>query len=165
MGTDMISTADLHDAYPTEVAVLDAQFRSFGGVMRFCGPCETVRAFEDHRPVRAVAETPGSGRVLIVDGGGSMRFGLMGGGIAETASRNGWVGAIVLGAIRDSAEIAPLRFGVKALGTTARRAEAAVGGLVGLALECAGAVIRPGDWIYADEDAVLVTRRRLVPEA
>ena len=164
MGTDMISTADLHDAFPTEVVVLEAQFRSFGTVMRFCGPCETIRAFEDHRPVRAVAETPGEGRVLIVEGGGSMRFGLLGGGIAETAFRNGWAGAVVLGAIRDTGEIARLRWGVKALGTTARRAEAAVGGLVGVTLEYAGAVIRPGDWAYADEDAVLLARRCLVPE-
>jgi regulator of ribonuclease activity A len=161
----MMSTADLHDAFPTEVVVLDVQFRSFGTVMRFCGPCETVRAFEDHRPVRAVAQTPGDGRVLVVHGGGALRIGVLGGGIAETAWRNGWVGAVVFGAIRDSVEIAALPWGVKALGTTARRAEAAVGGLVGAPLECAGAAIHSGDWVYADEDAVLIARRRLIPEA
>jgi len=160
----MISTADLHDAFPMEVVVLDAQFRSFGTVPRFCGPCETVRALGDHRLVRSVAETPGRSRVLVVDGGGSLRVGLLGGGIAEVASRNGWSGAIVYGAIRDSVEIAALRWGVKALGTTARRAETAVGGLVGVALELAGAAIRPGDWIYADEDAVLVAHRSLVAD-
>jgi regulator of ribonuclease activity A len=157
----MMSTADLHDAFPTEVVVLEAQFRSFGTVMRFCGPCETVRAFEDHRPVRSVAETRGGGRVLVIDAGGLLRIGVLGGGIAETALRNGWIGAVVLGAIRDSVEIAALPWGVKALGTTARRAEAAVGGLVGAPLECAGAAIRSGDWVYADEDAVLIARRRL----
>ena len=162
---DMMSTADLHDAFPTDVVVLEAQFRSFGSVMRFCGPCHTVRAFEDHRPVRSLAETSGDGRVLVIDAGGLLGVGVLGGGIAETALRNGWAGAVVFGAIRDSVEIAALRWGVKALGTTARRAETAVGGLVGATLECAGAIIHPGDWVYADEDAVLIARRRLIPEA
>jgi regulator of ribonuclease activity A len=160
----MMSTADLHDAFPTEVVVMEAQFRSFGTRMRFCGPCETIRAFDDHRPVRSVAETPGKGRVLVVDGGGALRVGLLGGGIAEIALRNGWAGAVVYGAIRDSVEIAALSWGVKALGTTARRAEMPVGGLVGVALECAGATIRSGDWVYADEDAVLIARRSLVSD-
>jgi regulator of ribonuclease activity A len=162
---DMISTADLHDAFPTEVMVLEAQFRSFGTVMRFCGPCETIRAFEDHRPVRSAAEAPGDGRVLVIDAAGSLRFGVIGGGIAEAALRNGWAGAVVFGAIRDSTEIAALRWGIKALGTTARRAERAVGGLAGVPLECASATIHPGDWVYADEDAVLIARRSLISRA
>ena len=158
----MIITADLYDEHGEQLQVLDAQFRSFGRVRAFAGPAATLRSFENHHPVRAFVEEPGEGRVLVVDGEGSLRCGLMGDLLAEIAIRNGWVGAVILGAVRDSRGMGKLDFGVKALGTTARRAAHAIPGERQVTLTMAGAIIQPGDWVYADEDAVLISREKLV---
>jgi len=156
-----IETAEIHDAHPDEVAVCDVQFRSFGRRLAFAGPCATLKVYEDHRRANALIEEPGQGRVLVVDAGGSLRVGIMGDNMAALAAQNGWAGAVIFGAIRDSAAIDALDFGVKALGTTARRSAQDLGGAVGLPLTLGGAVFRPGDWVYADRDAVIVCQRRL----
>jgi regulator of ribonuclease activity A len=155
------STADLWDAHHAEIAVLDAQFRSFGLRRTFSGSCITVKTPGDHRQVRALAVMPGEGRVIVVDGGARMQVALLGDRIATAAMANGWAGIVALGAIRDSAAIDALNFGVKALGTIARRAETEVGGETDLDLSIGGVTIRSGDWIYADPDAVVVSRRWL----
>ena len=155
-----ISTAEIHDAYPDEVAVCDAQFRSFGRRVEFAGPCATLKCHEDHKRARALVEEPGQGRVLVIDAGGSLRIGIMGDTMAALAARNGWAGAVIFGAIRDSAAIDALDFGVKALGTTARRSNIDMGGLVGQPVAFGGATFRPGDWVYADRDAVIVSARK-----
>ena len=155
------STADLWDAHHALVSVVDAQFRSFGLRRRFSGACVTVSTPGDHRPVRALAVLPGEGRVIVVDGGSALQVALLGDRIATAAMANGWAGIVAFGAIRDSAAIDGMNFGVKALGTIARRAESEVGGETGIALTVAGATIRPGNWIYADADSVVVSPRRL----
>ena len=155
------STSDIHDAHAQEVSVCDIQFRGFGRWTRFAGPCATVRTFEDHRPVREALEQPGEGRVLVVDGGGSLRFALLGDRMAEMAIRNGWAGAVLYAAIRDSEAIDALSFGVKAVGTTARRPAAALGGVLNTPVTFGGATFCPGNWIYADADAILVAARCL----
>jgi regulator of ribonuclease activity A len=156
-----ISLADLWDAYPDELLVCEAQFRGFGRKESFAGPCMTVKAHEDHRTLMELAATPGQGRVLVVDAGGSLRVASMGDRIAAAAAQNGWVGAVIYGANRDTAGIDALDFGVKALGTTARRGEKPIGGLIGLPLSFAGLTITPGDWVYADRDAVAASAREL----
>lgn len=153
-------TADIHDAHPDELSVVDLQFRSFGRRLCIAGPSMTVKVHEDHRRVKELAEQPGEGRILVVDGGGSLRVGLMGDMMAAAALRNGWVGAVIFGAVRDSVGIDALDFGVKALGTTARRGNLDLGGLVGAPVTLGGVIIKPGDWIYADRDAVLVSEKR-----
>jgi regulator of ribonuclease activity A len=105
--------------------------------------------------------TPGEGRVIVVDGGSKMQVALLGDRIATAAMANGWAGIIAFGAIRDTAAIDAMNFGVKALGTIARRAETEVGGETDIILSVAGVTIRPGDWIYADADAVVVSPKRL----
>lgn len=159
----MIVTADLYDAHGEQLQVLDAQFRSFGTVRAFAGAAATLHTFENHHPVRELVAEPGEGRVLVVDGEGSLRCGLMGDRLAEMAMRNGWAGAIILGAVRDSLGLDQLAFGIKALGTTARRAAASIPGERQVTLTLAGAIVQPGDWVYADQDAVLISRTRLVP--
>ena len=155
------STADLWDAHYAEIAVCDVQFRGFGLRHRFAGPCVTIRTPGDHRPVRALAVTPGEGRVIVVDGGSRFHVALLGDRIASAAMENRWAGIVAFGAIRDSATIDLMDFGVKALGTIARRAETEVGGETEVPLAVAGTAIRPGDWIYADADAVVVSRQKL----
>jgi regulator of ribonuclease activity A len=155
------STADLWDAHHALINVCDAQFRGFGLRRRFSGACVTIKTPGDHRQVRALAVTPGEGRVIVVDGGSKMQVALLGDRIATAAMANGWAGIIAFGAIRDTATIDAMNFGVKALGTIARRAETEVGGETDIILSVAGVTIRPGDWIYADADAVVVSPKRL----
>lgn len=155
------STSDIHDAHPRDVSVCDIQFRGFGRLTRFAGRCATVQTFEDHRPVREALGQPGQGRILVVDGGGSLRFALIGDRMVDVAIRNGWAGVVLYAAIRDSEAINALDFGVKAIGTTARRPEAGVGGILDAPVAFGGATFRPGDWIYADADAVLVAGKPL----
>ena len=158
----VFSTSDLHDEQPGEVDVVDLQFRRFGRYDCFCGPVETLRVFEDHSAVRDLVAEEGRGRVLVVDAGGSLRTGVMGDRIAGRAADTGWAGVVVVGAVRDSAALDRLAIGVRALGTTARRSTVEREGQRGVVLQVGGAVCRPGDWLYADLDAVLLSRRRLV---
>jgi regulator of ribonuclease activity A len=157
-----ITTSDICDAHPDEVAVCEIQFRSFGKASAFAGPCATVLVYEDHRKVRETIDLPGNGRVLIVDGGGSLRVALLGDRLAIRAMQNGWAGIIIHGAIRDSAAIDNLQFGVKALGTTARRSSIELGGIAELPVSFGATTFRHGDWVYADADAVIVSRRKLL---
>lgn len=151
----MPGTADIFDAYPRTMQVCDLQFRSFGRIGAFCGPCTTVSVVEDHRPVLAVLDTPGEGRVLVVDGKGSLRAGLCGDRLAGIAVARGWAGLVLNGAIRDSAGIDGLAIGVKALGTTARRSAEARPSLAHEPVSFGGVTFVPGQWVYADRDAVL----------
>lgn len=158
-----LSTADLFDAHPDLVRVCDAQFRSFGRHEGFAGACSTVSTFEDHRPVLAAVESEGHGRVLVVDGQGSLRVGLMGDRLAGIAARNGWRGVVIYGAIRDSAGIDALDIGVKALGTTARRSAAPAQATRDAPVRFGAVTFSPGDWVYADRDCVIVSGVPLAP--
>lgn len=157
----MLSTADLFDANPDTVSVCELQFRSFGLRRCFSGRCVPIRVDQDHRPVRDLVSTAGGDGVIVVDGAGSLTVGLMGDALAELAMKNGWAGAIIYGVIRDSAMIDRLDFGVKALGTTARRSEVERGGVKGAAVEFGGVRFSPDDWVYADLDSVIVSPRQL----
>jgi len=154
----IVKTADIHDAAPELVVVCDLQFRSFGKIASFGGPCVTVKTYESHHELKEIVARPGQGCVLVIDGGASARVGLMGDGMAALAAKNGWSGAIIYGAIRDSEEINALDFGVKALFTTCRRSDEKAGCTEGGRLSFGNAIFRPGDWVYADTDAVLVRK-------
>jgi len=157
----MISTADLYDAHPDLVRVCETQFRSYGGLIAFCGPCATLATFEDHTPVLRMLETPGLGRVLVVDGQGSLRIGLMGDRLAGIAVDNGWGGVILNGAIRDTSGIDGMALGVKALGATARKGWQATPGTPDLPIHFGGVTFFPGDWIHADRDCVVISSTKL----
>lgn len=156
-----IVTADLFDLHHGRVDVVDLQFRAFGRSRSFFGPCATMTVFEDHTPVLAALASPGGDRVLVVDGGGSLRVGLMGDRLAEIGVKNGWRGVVINGAIRDSAGIDALSIGVRALGTTARRAWSPTGLPDFGPVVLGGVEISPADWVYADPDAVMVARSQL----
>jgi regulator of ribonuclease activity A len=156
-----IVTADIYDVYHASLDVCDLQFRSFGLRRSFYGLCVTVKTFEDHLPVLEALQKPGNGNVLVVDAGGSLRVGVMGDRVAEVGVRNGWAGAIIYGAIRDSVGIEQLDFGVKALGTTARRTWLHGTGHRGVSLAFGGARFAPGAWVYADGDCVLISANEL----
>lgn len=151
----MHATADLSDAYP-DAAVARPGLADFGGRARFSGPIRTVRCWEDNSKVRAVLETPGSGAVLVVDGGGATTCALLGDRLGALAATNGWMGVIVNGCVRDSAELARLDLGVRALATMPRRSHKRDTGEIDLAVTFAGVTFTPGEWVYVDEDGIVV---------
>mgnify|MGYP001500092018 CR=1 FL=1 len=156
-----VSTCDLCDARKGDTGgglrVLAPVFRSFGGRRAFGGRVRTVRCFEDNTSVKALLEGPGDGQVLVVDGAGSLRRALVGGNIAAAAARNGWAGVVVHGAVRDVAELAACDVGILALATIPLPTERRRPGDVDLPLMIEGAWVRPGDWLYADADGVVVS--------
>jgi regulator of ribonuclease activity A len=156
------TTPDLCDAYPDLVQVVDPVFRAFGGETTFSGPIETLKVFEDNALVRQVLETEGDGRVLIVDGGGSLRCALLGGRLAYLARTNGWSGVVVNGAVRDTAELNQVPVGIRALNTAPRPSDKKGMGEQGGTLVFAGATFRPRMYLYADDDGILVADRNLL---
>lgn len=149
-------TTDLSDDHGERVQVADPIFRSFGGRARFAGAIHTLKVFEDNSLVRSTLETPGQGRVLVVDGGGSLRCALVGGQLGELAVANGWAGIVVWGCIRDSVEIDAQDFGVRALATHPRKSVKKGEGTSGQTVRFAGVSFVPGHWLYADEDGLVV---------
>jgi len=154
------ATTDLCDDNP-EAQVCDPLFRSYGGRPSFSGPLTTVKVFEDNTLVKQAVESPGGGRVLVVDGGGSLRCGLVGGNLAVAAATNGWAGIVVYGCIRDADELAEQPVGIRALGTFPRKSERGLhSGQAGRTVVFAGVTFREGEWLCADSDGVVV-----LPEA
>jgi regulator of ribonuclease activity A len=151
-----LATTDLSDAHP-EAQICDPVFLSWGGRLAFSGTIATLKVFEDNTMVRDAVEQPGHGRVLVVDGGGSLRCALFGGNLAVLAAQNGWAGVVVNGAVRDVDEIDAQPIGVRALATHPRRSEKGMhSGQSALPVVFAGTVFREGEWLCADRDGVLV---------
>ena len=151
------ATADLHDEHEGKVQVANVLMQGYGLKTRFSGPISTVRCFEDNSRVRAALEEQGKGRVLVVDGSASIRCALVGDKLAEMGMKNGWAGMVVYGCIRDSAVISKLDIGIKALGTNPRRSVKKGVGERDIALDFADVTFAPGEWLYADEDGILVS--------
>ncbi|HOV18097.1 MAG TPA: ribonuclease E activity regulator RraA [Ottowia sp.] len=158
-------TCDLCDAHEGDASgafrVLPPVFRCFGADQAFCGPVHTVRAPEDNSRVREAVNSPGDGRVLVVDGDGSLRCALVGGNLAQAAARNGWAGLVVDGCVRDLAELRAAGIPVRALAAMPLRSVKRGEGQAGEPVHIQGVPVRPGDWLYADEDGIVVADRAL----
>ena len=157
-----LATADLCDLHEAllqdgSLRVVAPMFRSFGGRRGFHGPIATLKLFEDNSFVRKALDQPGRGRVLVIDGGGSMRRALVGDQLAALGVKNGWAGMVVYGCIRDSAAIAGMDIGVFALATHPRKTDKKNVGEVDVPVAFGGTSFRPGEWLYADEDGVLIS--------
>lgn len=152
---------DLCDEHADKVTVLEPLFRDFGGEHIFWGQVVTVRCYEDNSRVRELVASPGTGKVLVVDGGAMVRRALLGDQLAEKAVENGWEGIVINGAIRDAGAISTMALGVKALATCPIKTEKRGLGDVGIPLSFAGATIYPGDFIYTDINGILVSREPL----
>lgn len=150
------TTPDLCDDHP-DVRVVDPVFRTYGGRPAFHGPVVTVRCFEDNSRVRELANTPGEGRVIVVDGGGSLRRALLGDQIAAAAARNGWSGLLIFGAVRDVDALEQTDLGVQALASHPMKTEKRGLGDVDVVITFAGVTFTPGDWLYADRNGVIVS--------
>lgn len=150
------STSDLCDALGDQCRVLAPGLVHFGGRRRFEGEIVTVKCFEDNSRVRELVATPGEGRVLLVDGGASMRYALLGDTLGRTAVESGWSGIVIAGCVRDTAALGELSLGVMALGATPRRSLKNGEGFVGVPVDVAGVRCLPGELLVADEDGVVV---------
>lgn len=157
-----ISTPDLCDQYGDDVQVADPIFKHYGGIRRFGGEVMTVKCFEDNSKVAEWVKTPGNGRILVVDGGGSPRRSLLGDNLAAAAVANGWSGIVIYGYLRDVEEIEPMALGVMALGTIPRKTEKRNLGDINIAVTFAGVTIRPGDYLYADGTGMIVAQKALL---
>jgi len=154
------STCDLCDEHKADTSgafrVLPPAFRSFGGVTAFSGPVSTVKCFEDNSLVRAAVESPGQGRVLVVDGGGSLRRALVGGNLAAAAAKNGWAGLVIDGCVRDVAELAAALVGIQALAAMPLPTDKRGEGQRDVPVQIQGVWVRPGDRLFADTDGIVV---------
>ena len=151
------ATTDLYDEHEGKVQTCSIQFHDFGGKTKFCGPIRTVRCFRDNQLFRALLDEPGDGAVVVVDGGGSTESALMGDIIAAKGAKNGWSGVVIFGAIRDSAEISQIEFGTKALGVNPAKSSKKGAGTIDEPVEFGGVTFTPGEWVYCDEDGILVS--------
>jgi regulator of ribonuclease activity A len=160
-----ISVCDLCDTHEAELAGSNAKqlrllpdvYKSYGGVTSFFGQAHTLRCPEDNSRVREAVAQPGAGRVLVVDGGGMLRRALLGGNLALMAAKNGWAGILVYGAVRDVAELRTAALGIKALALCPLRTDKRGLGDAGVPVTISGHLVQPGDWVYADEDGVLIS--------
>jgi len=157
----MHSTPDLCDQYPHLVRVVEPIFSNYGGRERFWGPIVTVKCFEDNSKVKQLLGTPGLGRVLVVDAGGSMRRACLGDMLAEQGVRNGWSGILMYGCIRDVDDIMALDIGVQALGVHPMKTDKKDIGEIDVAVTFAGVTFNPGDYCYADNNGIIVSSQPL----
>lgn len=154
-------TADLCDDYSDSLDIVEPGFISYGGEPVFSGPIATIKCFEDNSKVREQVSSPGNGRVLVVDAGGSKRCAMLGDILAQKAVDNGWAGVIMYGLIRDSHDISQMPLGVMALGTHPQKSEKKNIGEVDITIKFAGVTFHPGDFVYADHDGIILSRTEL----
>jgi regulator of ribonuclease activity A len=155
-------TTDLCDAYEDKLQVLEPLLKDFGALSAFYGPISTVRCVDDNSLVRSAFETQGRGRVLVVDGGGSLRCALIGDQLAALAANNGWAGAIVFGCVRDSVALARTKLGIKAVAAHPRKSVKRGLGERDLEVRFGGVIFTPGHYLYADEDGLVVSSGSLL---
>lgn len=155
-----ILTPDLCDAHP-EIQVVEPMFGNFGGRDGFGGEIVTVKCFEDNSIVKEQVAKPGHGKVMVVDGGGSMRAALLGDLLAEQAAENGWEGLVINGCIRDVDAIGETDLGVQALGTHPRKTEKRGLGDLNVPVTFGGVTFHPGHYVYADNNGVVVSEKAL----
>ena len=157
-----IKTADLWDQFEDDVQVAEPIFTNYGGRDSFWGEAVCLQVLEDNVLVRSELETDGKGKVLVVDGGGSLKCALLGDILAGLAITNRWNGVIIYGCIRDAMEIAAMPVGVKALNTSPRKSGKQGLGERQVNVRIAGITIAPGDYVYADTDGILVAKQNLL---
>jgi regulator of ribonuclease activity A len=150
-------TPDLCDAYPEQVQVVEPMFSNFGGRDSFGGEIVTLKCFEDNSLVREQAEQDGTGKVLVVDGGGSLRCALLGDMIAEKAAKNGWEGMVIYGCVRDVDVLAQTDLGVQALASHPLKTEKRGLGELNKVVNFGGVAFRPGEFVYADNNGIIVS--------
>jgi len=155
------SVPDICDDFIDEITVLEPLFSDFGGKNRFCGEVVTIKCFEDNSLVRDAVNSNGRGRVLVVDGGGSLRHALLGDLLAAAAAENGWQGLLINGCVRDVEILETIDLGVRALNSYPVKSEKRGQGQLNVSVAFAGARIQPGNFLYSDANGVIIAMRNL----
>ena len=156
-------TADLYDGHEAACRSCETQFRQYGGRTTFFGQIRTVRCRDDNVLVKKVLSQPSKGGVLVVDGHGSLASALLGDIIAEIGRKSGWAGIVINGAVRDQVVMRTLDFGVKAIGSNPRKSLKIGSGEIDVPVTFGGVTFTPGEWLYSDDDGVLVSTNLLKP--
>lgn len=168
MQTPAFVTCDLLDDHAdlalqvVQPSIDGKSFKSYGARKSFAGQVVTVKCFEDNSRVKELLATDGTGKVLVVDGGASMRCALMGDLIAASAVENHWQGVIIYGCIRDVDAIAQLDLGVHALAAIPQKSNRKGVGEVGVSLSFGGVTVNAGDYIYADNNGIVLSTQPLI---
>ena len=155
-------TPDLCDDNPDLISVVEPIFNNYGGKRAFGGEIVTVKCHEDNSVVKKQASELGHGKVMVVDGGGSLRCALLGDLIAEKAVENGWEGLVIFGCIRDVDAIGKLNLGVQALRTIPIKSVRKDRGDLNIEITFGGVTFKPGDYVYADNNGVIVSTKPLL---
>jgi len=158
------ATADLCDDHEDALEILAPVFRDFGDSRAFYGQVFCIKVYEDNTLVARTLEQPGAGRVLVVDGGGSIRCALLGDRLGDMAVRNDWAGIVVYGCVRDSEQLAKLPIGIKALASMPRKSKKRGEGILDVSLDLPGARVTPGQWLYADADGIVIAAENLLSQ-
>ena len=158
MSNTGVTTTDISDELGDNAQVVEPGFNDFGKRRRFSGRISTASCPDDNSQVRAALESPGEDRVLVVDGNASSNCAFLGDQLAALACKNGWSGVVVNGFIRDSEILATIGIGVKALGTHPKKSLKRGLGERDIPVRFGGVEFRPGDYLYADPDGIVVTR-------
>ena len=155
------STPDICDEFPADLQVLEPLFSEYGDSEQFSGEVVTIKCFEDNTLLKQTLGTDGSGKVMVVDGGGSLRRALLGDILAAMAADNGWQGVVINGCVRDVEILKTIRLGVRALNCHPVRSDKRNEGQLNVPVTFAGANIKPGQYLYADENGILVANSKL----
>ncbi|HUM52613.1 MAG TPA: ribonuclease E activity regulator RraA [Chitinophagales bacterium] len=157
------TTADLYDANEGKVQIAQPIFLSFGLTKKFYGQIYTIKCFEDNTPVgNTLRNENGKGKVLVIDGGGSLRCALVGDLLVAAAIKNEWNGIIVFGCIRDSAVVNGMEIGIKALQTNPMKSVKKFPGIKNETVHFANTFFHPNEYVYCDEDGILVSETALI---
>ena len=155
-----MTTPDLSDKYP-HVDFVNLQFTNFGKKGFFSGKIETAICPDDNSKVKQILGEEGNGKILIVDGKGSTKVALMGDIIAETAEKNNWQAVIINGCVRDVEALSNFNLGIFALGSVPKKSEKKDRGEIGIKINLGGISIESGNWAYADESGILISKEQL----
>jgi len=155
------STPDICDDFLADLQVLEPLFSEYGASEPFSGEVVTIKCFEDNTLLKQTLGTDGTGKVMVVDGGGSLRRGLLGDLLAATAADNGWQGVVINGCVRDVEILKTIRLGVRALNCHPVRSDKRNEGQLNVPVAFAGVNFRPGQYLYADENGILVADSKL----
>jgi len=151
------SICDLADDYGTRIRVLQPLFRDYGAITSFHGPVTTIRCREDNALLKATLSTPGEGRVMVVDGGGSLERALFGDNLGSILIKHGWAGVLINGAVRDVEFLKSMPLAVRALAICPTPPRKEGTGERDVIVSFAGVTISPGEWVYADENGIILS--------
>ena len=154
------TTCDISDKLHPDVQYLEPVYKSYGGKTSFSGRIVTVKCYEDNSLVEEALKSNGKNSILVVDAGGSMNCAMLGDKRATDAIKNEWEGILVHGLIRDSATIKGMKIGILALGVCPLKSIKNGVGDSNLIVNFSGITFTPGEYLYADEDGVIVIKEK-----